>query len=320
MNKLNIFVLSLSVFIAACDGLGEPPVATGPYFKYEIPSSSIFGHQCDCDKVVILKNPIDKKFRVTYRERQFKNSQPYRDDIEKTVTLEPLEEHYVGCNRTSAFGSSNLACDLFHKYERVSFESAFYRIEDVFLASTAKSNLNISEIPINCKQECLDPHNPHNEGYCQNIPSNTVNTTAKQSFRNFMGELLEHKDRELKKSTIMNIFGVQDDPCERSNLHLTDGIMKNTGESACTINIGSSFPEASEFSLNLTIPKNLAGQYSYSGGNIVDFTNLSTSPTINFKDSVINEAYGGRVKKIEEFENKRKVVISTSSGCIGVSY
>ncbi|MCP4987622.1 MAG: hypothetical protein GY928_16650 [Colwellia sp.] len=171
---------------------------------------------------------------------------------------------------------------------------------------------------LQCKAEC-----DKDSFYCSNLPVNSIGFSRGNSLKNLQKKIHGSSEEKIQISEILSMFGLQDDPCDRSEIDVSNGKMRNSGR-ACEIRQQADFGPSGVVILKMDIPEQLQAEVTSYGSELEIYfpeeknSALLTITDKNEEESWLNSDYGGLVYRIQTTSNK--AIFSTSSGCISVAF
>ncbi len=219
-------------------------------------------------------------------------------------SLGPGEERFLGCTRSPK--ELHGSCVLGYDYGVVTEKRAYL---DMGILDNRKF-ARVQSIGQACSEICQDPQSP----YCYEAKSFSEEWLMESIESAY--QLLLRND-VIQSVTLRNIFRVEADPCERSEVLLVGGELMNFGKS-CELSSQIEFI-GDELEITVSIPEVLRGKVSRQNGLFeVNFNGDGYSPVLNFSDEGLQSDWGGVISSIHAA--RWRMYAQTSGGCLLVNY
>ena len=268
-----------------------------------------------------LKNNTSRDLRVTYT-RKYNGGE---DGIHQfTKTVKANKKRFLSCEKVIITPSD--VCDGIVSYTVDSVEkSAALYINDVQKINIAGEIPKASPLPVKnkvspeqCWKECTDSFSDENTGACISINNSSSLSKSVDGLHWLAGQIQNKLNYTIPKETIMKNFGVEADPCNRSDTSIQSTKLVNKGE-ACRLSASVPIAGPPETKIDIDMPERLVGEVNLDGqGFEITFPIKAESIDLIFNDDKFNydDDYGGFVRHVKKYD--KHLVFTTTRGCIAV--
>lgn len=181
------------------------------------------------------------------------------------------------------------------------------------MLASAGGALNLSASKLNCEEECKT-----NSVYCTKVTGDGVGPEKAVSLRNLYYEMKNSIGGRIEIEELMRMFFIENDPCNRGDMFLEDGVASNVG-GPCDLDHEIDFGLGAKVGIQISIPHKVKAILKSEGESLrFIFEDEGMSGVLKISDDRLNQNYGGLIEEI--VANNRKALFSTETGCIAVSY
>lgn len=163
---------------------------------------------------------------------------------------------------------------------------------------------------VSCEIECAKTSSP----FCATIGGEQ--REALSDAVSLVSSRIADGQPEVEKNALMDLFGVREDHCERSDLVLEGNLIQNIGE-ACKLDTDFQAGGLSLQAVSITMPPSISAIWRATGNGegYFEFGELDQSPSLEI-DGYLQHDFGGLIRRINVGTDA--LSIRTSSGCIGL--
>lgn len=172
--------------------------------------------------------------------------------------------------------------------------------------------VTFSDDPIDCKRTCEQGIGE----FCKSFDSTSALGGDLKEFRvAIQGGVAKGS---LTMEEIHRIFGVaeESDPCQRSELALSNGQLVNTGIGKCELDASIQVGQR-PLPITVEIPPEVRGSFGVLEGDALDsiiFSNPDNTLALRIGDSELNQRWGGSVRRLQMTE--KDLLVSTDRSCV----
>ncbi|PYG32260.1 hypothetical protein C8N36_1035 [Pelagimonas varians] len=281
---------------------------------------------CGCGQSVYLVNRSAEKSIVEVGIVSSGGGSPRKD---RTIirTLHAGGETFIGCTANTPPSAPILSNSCSYrsiyriKNQRKASIRNLFRPRIVTVASTDTDQLNFSStnssyrgILPNCIDECSSGNSSN--AACLNLQNVQSDVMGQIDWLATSLSELAPSAGAVSKASIMEKFGVANDPCERSDTVVDGATLKNRGI-ACRLDSRLSSPRGpliSTIHMGPTVFANL----SVNEDNSVTAVFRDGSVAVSFSDRILHQVFGGEILEISS--GSFGVIATTPSGCISLRH
>jgi hypothetical protein len=155
-------------------------------------------------------------------------------------------------------------------------------------------------------------------GECLEPPLQGEAQDLMQKFNNLRQYVISQNSGIIFKSSVMSIFGIDKDACDRKDTVIKDGTISNAGDSGCDLSANLPVPGVDHPGVTLSLPPIVKGAIAIKDPLIsIEFSDATVSPALTFDDQGLDHDWGGSVRTISG--DTTRVLFGTDKGCIMLS-
>ena len=160
--------------------------------------------------------------------------------------------------------------------------------------------------PQDCRAQC-DPISP-------GCIASGLRSDLVTPMRTLYSRILGAVDGELPAASIVKMFGLDRDPCNRGNLTLIGGSLRNSG-GPCIL--ATHLPQLGT-TVELSFPSTIQGRMTVSpaGSMHIAFVDAFTAPEVRIGNDLLDRDWGGSVKSLRA--DSTSAWVETSNGCVKI--
>lgn len=278
---------------------------------------------CRCAQSVYLRNYSQQERRGTVR---ITSIPPIGASQTRVVeeTVAGGDRVYLGCSRnvprTAPVGSLN--CTQENRYQITNQEQASLDFQLRFAMQNAAGLSEVSPTLIqlsdalspvlpNCKFECTDPSG--GSGMCTSLPGEVSDIGSDLMWLAAAIDDANGRSGAVKKGEIMAEFGVERDPCERTDTVVIGSEVTNDGD-ACRLEATLETPFGAT-NASVHMPNVVRGQFSIEQQDyVVRFEAATERLSLSFDDPLVQRNLGGDIYEIRV--GPEGVIATSPSGCL----
>jgi hypothetical protein len=178
--------------------------------------------------------------------------------------------------------------------------------------STLESKGNLNQTSLNtqyqggCPAQCANKDSP----YCLTL--NASNSPVLYGQLEKLASLFLNHNGTVYKKDILSAFSATDDPCERTDIAISEGNLTNEG-SSCVFSTSVSIGTTSINVIKVKLPRELRGIVAKTNDIDVRFKSRKHTGKLII-DGLLNNDFGGFISSIQY--SRGKLFVGTESGCI----